>query len=232
MPWWPGASLSSRTAPRPVAPIGTAPGAVPSDVADPAILTPMRSLPALALLLVLAACDSVSSPDGGLVANTFTIQVGDGPVETRGEAHIGTYESAVSGGTVALLLGARPLSGPLSLSSPAIGFAYDGVTVAPGTYALAAVNPDGLPPEAAFIGVYIDPERTAGGQPGRAGFYYTGEGTLTLDSLDTERALGSFAMRALELGADSQPTGSEVEVRGTFHALRTDAFGDEDAFWR
>ena len=193
----------------------------------------MRSLPALALLLVLAACDSASSPDGELVANTFTVQVGDGPVETRGEAHVGTYESAFSGGTVALLLGARPLSGPLSLSSPAIGFAYDGVTVTKGTYPLAALDPREAPPEAAFTGVYINPDETVGGEPGWAGFYYTGEGTLTLDSLSTERALGSFSMRALELDPqNSQPTGAEVQIRGTFHAVRTDAFGDEDAFWQ
>lgn len=192
----------------------------------------LRSL-ALVPLLAVVACDSASPlADGELAPGTFTVQVGDGPLETRGEAHVGTYESAVTGGTVAILLGARPLSAPLSLSSPAVGFAYDGVAVAKGTYALAAVNPDGAPPESAFIGVYVNPDETGGGEPGRAGFYYTGEGTLTIDSLSAERALGSFEMRALELGADSEPTGAEVQVQGTFHALRTDAFGDEDAFWR
>ena len=111
-----------------------------------------------------------------------------------------------------------------------VGFAYDGVAVSPGTYSLAAVNPGGAPPKEAFIGVYIDPAQT-GGTGGRTGFYYTGDGTLTLDSLDAEHAWGSFSMRGLELDALAAPTGAEVQITGTFHAVHTDAFGDEEAFW-
>lgn len=213
------------------------PALVRADVAVLAAPRPMRSLTArvlsaLSLLLALGACDASAPSDGTLGPSTFTLRVGDGAEERRAEAHFGTYVSAESGNTFAMVLGARPLSTPLSLTAPAVGFAYDGVAVTPGTYELAAVNPTGDPPKEAFIGVYIDPALTAGGAPGRAGFYYTGGGTLTLDSLDAERAWGSFAMTALELDAASAPTGAQVQVSGTFHATYTDAFGDEDAFWR
>ena len=191
-----------------------------------------RVLPGLAVLLALGACDAAAPFDGALGPSTFTLRVGDGAEEQRAEAHFGTYVSAASGNTFAMVLGARPLSTPLSLTAPAVGFAYDGVAVTPGTYELAAVNPVGEPPKEAFVGVYIDPAQTAGGTPGRAGFYYTGGGTLTLDSLDAEHAWGSFSMRGLELDALAAPTGAEVQITGTFHAVHTDAFGDEDAFWR
>lgn len=193
----------------------------------------LRLLSALAAVLALPACDSAPPPTGDALApNTFTVRVGDAPEQTRAEAHFGTYVSEASGNTFAVVLGARPISAPLSLAAPAVGFAYDGVAVSTGTYPLEAVNPDGEPPKEAFIGVYIDPAQTTGGTPGRAGFYYTGEGSVTLDSLLADRARGTFSMTAVELDADSQPTGAEVAVTGAFHAVRTDVFGDEDAFWR
>ena len=193
----------------------------------------LRLLSALAAVLALPACDSAPPPPGDALApNTFTVRVGDAPEQTRAEAHFGTYVSEASGNTFAVVLGARPISAPLSLAAPAVGFAYDGVAVSTGTYPLEAVNPDGEPPKEAFIGVYIDPAQTTGGTPGRAGFYYSGEGAVTLDSLLADRARGTFSMTAVELDADSQPTGAEVAVTGAFHAVRTDVFGDEDAFWR
>ena len=187
-----------------------------------------RVLPGLAVLLALGACDAAAPFDGALQPSTFTLRVGDGVEEQRDEAHFGTYVSAESGNTFAMVLGTPPLSN--GLTAPAVGFAYDGVAVSPGTYSLAAVNPGGAPPKEAFIGVYIDPAQT-GGTGGRTGFYYTGDGTLTLDSLDAEHAWGSSSMRGLELDALAAPTGAEVQITGTFHAVHTDAFGDEEAFW-
>ena len=191
----------------------------------------MRVLLAFAVLLALPACDGAASSDA-LAENTFSLQVGDGAPETRAEAHVGSYVSATSGPTVALVLGARPLSAPLSLTAPAVGFAYDGGAVTPGTYPLVAVNPAGDPPSGAFIGVFLDPAAYVASQPGRAGFYYTGAGSITIETIDGERARGTFDMTAVELGADFTPSDVEVHVSGAFHALHTDAFGDEESFWR
>ncbi|PAP76205.1 hypothetical protein [Rubrivirga marina] len=193
----------------------------------------MRSLPptALALLLALAACDSSAPQDGPLVANTFSVQVGDGEPVVRTEAHFGSYVSATTGATVAMVLGTRPVGSLASITAPVVGFAYDGASVSVGSYDLAAVNPSGDPPEGMFIGVYIDPAEYVSGQIGRSGFYYTGEGTITFDEVDATHARGSFSMRAVELGDGFAASEAAVEVSGEFHAVHTDAFGNEDAIW-
>ena len=193
----------------------------------------MRSLTptALVLLLALVACDSSAPMDGPLAENSFSVRVGDGEPVVRPEAHFGSYVSATTGATVAMVLGTRPIGSLASITTPVVGFAYDGASVRVGTYDLAAVNPNGDPPEGAFIGVYIDPSEYASGQIGRSGFYYTGEGTITFDEVDATHARGSFSMRAVELGAGFAASEAEVEVAGEFHAVHTDAFGNEDAIW-
>jgi len=195
----------------------------------------MRSLrpTALALLLTLGACDAGSPDDGPLAENTFAVQVGDGERTVRQEAHFGSYVSATTGPTVAMIFGTRPVGSLASITAPVVGFAYDGASVSVGTYDLAAVNPSGDPPEGAFIGVYIDPSEYVSGQIGRSGFYYTGEGTITFEEVDATRARGTFSMRAVELGDGfaALETTAAVEVTGEFHAVHTDAFGQEDAVW-
>ncbi|WP_420455438.1 hypothetical protein [Rubrivirga sp.] len=190
----------------------------------------MRSLLALAVLLALPACDSAAL-DGDLAENTFWVRVGDAEAETRAEAHFGSYVSTTTGPTFAVVLGARPLSAPLSLAAPAVGFAFDGASVTPGTYELAPVRPGGEPPQGAFVGVYIDPAQYVVREPGR-GIFYTGAGSVTIDAIDGGRARGTFEMTAVELGSDFAPSDAEVRVTGAFHAVETDAFGDEESFWR
>lgn len=193
----------------------------------------MRSLrpTALALLLALGACDSAAPPDGPLAENSFSVRVGDGEPVVRAEAHFGAYVSATTGPTVAMILGTRPVGSLASITAPVVGVAYDGASVRVGTYDLAAVNPSGEPPEGAFIGVYIDPAEYGSGQIGRSGFYYTGEGTITFEAVDATHARGTFTMRGVELGAGFAASEASVEVSGEFHAVHTDAFGQEDAIW-
>ncbi len=191
---------------------------------------PTRSFLALAVLLALPACDSAAA-DGDLAENTFSIRVDDGEPETRAEAHHGSYVSAATGRTFAIVLGARPLSAPLSLAAPAVGFAFDGAQVGPGTYELAPVNPSGEPPEGAFVGVYIDPARYVVREPGR-GVFYTGGGSITIDEIGDGRARGTFEMEVAESGIGVSSSDVGVRVTGAFSAVETDAFGDEESFWR
>lgn len=187
-------------------------------------------LTTLAFVLSLAACDGAG--DGG-DANTFTVAVGDGEPETRREAYFGSYVSAASGETFAILLGTHPISAALSLDAPVVGLVRDGGAVRPGTYPLVAVNPAGDPPEDQFVGMYFAPaEYVRGEVPLRSGFYVTGEGSITIQEIDGERATGSFTMRAVEVGDGLVPSEDGVEVRGEFHAVHSEAFGEEGSFWR
>lgn len=186
---------------------------------------------ALALLLALAACDT-SDPSGPLAENTFSVRVGDGESAVRSEAHFGSYVSAETGATVAVLLGTRPTGSLAAIAAPVVGFAYDGAGLEAETYDLVPVNPEGAPPQGEFIGVYIDPAGFVAGQPlGQSGFYYTGSGTITFDEVDGTHARGTFSMRAVELAVGFAAADS-VDVTGEFHAVATEAFGDEDSIWR
>ena len=95
------------------------------------------------------------------------------------------------------------------------------------TLACTAMPPTALPPTALPP---TAPHRTASHCQLPLERCSRGAGRLD-DSLDAEHAWGSFSMRGLELDALAAPTGAEVQITGTFHAVHTDAFGDEEAFW-
>lgn len=187
----------------------------------------------LALAASLGACDSAA--DDGLDANAFTIRVGDGEVETRRGAYFGEYVSEATGRpTFAILLGTDPIASALALEAPAVGFVRDGAEMAVGTHALVGVNPSGEPPEGEFVGFYFDPaEYVRGESPLRSGFYFTGGGSVRLDEIAGGRVRGSFSMDAVEYedGATAglAPSSVGITVTGEFHAVRSEAFGDEGA---
>lgn len=190
----------------------------------PVPLTGRRA--ALLLALALAACDADPLMDGAdLAEDAFTIRVDGAEPETLRGALFGTYETE-RGTTFALLLGADPGTQARALSRPATGFLRDGGAPATGPHVLGATTP-GAPQVGTVTGFYIDPgEFVPGEAPARSGLYYTGSGTLTVDSLVDGRMRGSFEMRAVEFDEDLAPEGDVVSVRGTFHAVASDAFGE------